>query len=93
MGNITSDYKCPKCGWKDLWFDGTYYRIKDGYQIFDLSEWDLEETGKPLPEEYYPKISEPKETVSSDGVKYLIWNETYKCPDCGEIFTIENSNY
>ena len=89
----TKDF-CPKCNWADNYFDGTYYRVEDNEQIFDLSDWDLQETGIPLPENYYPKINNIQDVVDPENeVNYQTWLETYLCPECGQLFTVENSNY
>jgi len=84
---------CNKCGWNNTSFDSTYYRINEEEQIFDLSDWDLVETGLELPEGYYPKISDLIDFVNEDGELYQEWKETFKCPKCGNVFTILNSNY
>jgi len=70
-------YSCPNCGILAPEFDGTFYKVVDGEYVFDLSDWDLMETGLPLSEEYYPKIKDGK--------------ETHLCPKCGKEFTFINS--
>jgi len=81
-----SFYSCPECGWNETDFDGTFYKVVDGKQVFNLCIEDLKETGLPQPDEYYPKISTP--IVNNIG-KYN-WVETWLCPDCNRRFKFEN---
>ena len=70
----TKDF-CPKCNWSDNYFDGTYYRVVEGNQIFDLSDWDLQETEIPLPENYYPKITKIQDVVDSEDKQKPVTDE------------------
>jgi|AntAceMinimDraft_16_1070373.scaffolds.fasta_scaffold69162_2 hypothetical protein len=87
---ITSEYNCPICNWEPREFCGTFYRVVDGEIKEDLSAWDLEETGLPLPKDYYPKYGQ-KHEVHNDFFGYE-WEETHKCPHCNKEFTFINSN-
>jgi len=84
-------YDCEKCGWEAPDFDGTFYRIVDGEAVLDLSLWDLEETGLPQPDEYYPKFG-PKEPIHTMDYSGFEWEETHYCPNCKEEFTLINSS-
>ena len=90
--NIKSAYDCPNCGKTAPDFDGTYYAVVDGELVYDLSDWDIKETGLPVPEEYFPKFGESKFVSHPDYFGYD-WEETHKCPACGTIFSFINSSY
>lgn len=90
--NKFGPYDCPKCGSPAEDFDGTFYKVVDGKAIFDLSDWDIIETGLPIPDEYYPKFG-ARESAHNLDYRGYNWEETHKCPHCGEIFTYINSSY
>jgi len=91
MKKVFSEYACPQCGWDDANFDGTFYKVVNGKQVFNLSDWDLKETGLPLPDNYYPKFG--KRSVHRPGGFYgHQWEETYLCPKCNTVFTFFNSD-
>ena len=87
---MTSEYNCPICDWEPPEFDGTFYKIVDGKVKKDLSDWDLEETKLPLPDNYYPKFG-PRHIEQGEYFGYN-WEETYLCPHCNKEFSFINSS-
>lgn len=84
-----NEFTCPNCGFEPPEFTGTFYRVEKGEVIEDLSDWDLEETKLPQPDNYYPKFLNRQHT-NIGGFYGFEWDEIHFCPNCNEEFTFDN---